>query len=98
MGSRAEAGRGEAEQLEQLLTVNSQHAFLQVDLDPPNNPHLLLQQGGTEHPGFQGGTKHHELQECTSNISGCHRVEISADFNFGVECSLLKNCKRCCLL
>merc|ERR1712032_1493442 len=36
--------------------------------------------------------------ECTSNISGCQRVAISADFDFGVKCSLLTCCKRCCLL
>merc|ERR1712212_699529 len=91
MGSRAETARGRAEQLERLLctVVNSQHALIQVDLDSPNNPHLLLQQGGTEH---------HEFQECTSNISGCQRVAISADFDIGVKCSLLTCCKRCCLL
>merc|ERR1712212_472110 len=79
MGSRAETARDRAKQLEaavksQQSTVNCQHALLQVDLDSPNNSYLLLQQGGTEH---------HELQECTSNISGCQRVAISADFNLG---------------
>merc|ERR1712212_447270 len=73
----------------QLSTVNSQHALIQVDLDSPNNSHLLLQQGGTEH---------YEFQECTSNISGCQRVAISADFGFGVKCSLFTCCERCCLL
>merc|ERR1711971_1278862 len=87
MGSRAGARRGEAQQLE--AAVNSQQAFLQVDLDSPNNSHLLLQQGGTKHSG---------LQECPSYISGCHRVKISADFDFRVECSLLKSCKCCCIL
>merc|ERR1712110_159618 len=89
MGSRAKAGRGRVlSSRGRCAVVNSQDALIQVDLDPTYNPHLLLQQGGTEH---------YEFQECSCNIRGCQRVEISADFDLGVKCSLLA-CRQCCCL
>merc|ERR1712037_865374 len=69
--------------------VKSQDALIQVDLDPTYNPHLLLQQGGTEH---------YEFQECSRNFGRRQRVEISADFDLRVECALLARRECCCLL
>merc|ERR1712088_1274429 len=60
MGSRAKAGRGRVlSSRGRCAVVKSQHALIQVDLDPTYNPHLLLQQGGTEH---------YEFQECSRNF------------------------------
>ena len=40
---------------------------------------------------------HDVTQECSCNIGGCQRVEISADFDLGVKCSLL-SCRQCCCI
>merc|ERR1711953_1090675 len=85
MGSRAEAGKGKARD---SFTVDCQNALLKVDLDSADNPYLFLQQGGAERS---------EFQERPSNICGSQRIKINADFNFGVESSVVPCSERCCL-